>query len=75
MDFVGHYISFPCTPMRSCVFKGVPVCSFVFFMHPNPHLLDIIFQLHVVLIVRYGLKSAIVVDSPIMCVLNVIASN
>ena len=75
MEFIGHYTSFPCTPVHSCIFPGVPVCSCVFSMHPNWPLLDIIFQLRAILCVPYGLESAFVVDFPIPCVLNVIGSN
>ena len=75
-DFIRHsqwplsdiITSFPCAPVISCEFTGVPVCSHVFSMHPNWRLLDII-------CLRYGLESAFVVDFPIPCVLNVIASN
>ena len=44
------------------------VCSSVFSMHKNWPLLDII-------CLFYGLKSAFVVDFPILCILNVTASN
>ena len=66
--FFGHYMSFPCAPVRSCAFLGVPVCSRVFSIHPNWPMLNII-HLH------YGLESAFVVYLPIPCVLNVISSN
>ena len=75
MAFVGHYTSFPCADVRSCVSLGVPVRSRTFSMHMNWPLLEIIHQLHVILCVFYGLESAFVCNSPILCVLNVISLN
>ena len=75
MAFVGHYTSFPCTPVRSFVIPGVSVSSRAFSMHVDWPLLDIICQSRAIMCVRYGLELNFVVDVPIPCVLNVISSN
>ena len=66
MEFIGHYTSLSCAPVRSCDFPGVPMCSRVFSMNPNWPLFEIIS-------LCYGIKLSFVVDLPIPCALNVIA--
>ena len=39
-------------------------------MHPNRPLLGIIFQSCAIICIHYGLKSTLVVDSPILCFVN-----
>ena len=75
MAFVGNYTSFPCATVRSCVFPEVPVSSSALSMHPNWNLLDIIWRFHVIMCVHFELELEFVVDSQILCVLNVITSN
>ena len=75
MDFVGNYMSFLGEAMHFSAFPSISMCSCAFSMHPNWPLLKNIRQSRAILFILYGLESAFVVDSPILCVLNVIASN
>ena len=70
--FVGHYLFFLCASVRSCALVCIPVRYRVFGMHPNRPLLDIIFQSCASLCIRCGLELALVLDSPIPWVLNVL---
>ena len=75
IEFVRLYMFFSCAPMRSYAFLGIPMSSHEFSMHLNWPLLDIFRQSRVILWVFCGLESGFVVDLPIPCVRNVIASN
>ena len=71
MDSVRHYTHLLCSPVRSCTFPVVPVCSCALYMHPNWPLLEIILQSRAILCVQYGLESAFVVDYLIPSYLDV----
>ena len=66
MDFAVNYTSFLCAHVISYACLVVPMCSRELSMHPNWPLSDIINQLCVILCVRYGLGSSLVVYLPIL---------
>ena len=70
MAFVGHYLSFPCAPLHSCVLPRIPVHSRAFDMHRSRPISDIIRQFHAFLCVRYGPEPTSVGDTPILCVID-----